>query len=73
MIRQSDGPAVGFESDLLLLSQEPEYLLDNRKEISTFGSKGKGGEYVVVAGYSRDTLAFKVDHSTGLIDSIFRR
>ncbi|MBX2905471.1 MAG: hypothetical protein KF744_05500 [Taibaiella sp.] len=73
IVRQTDGPAVGFESDLLLLSQEPEYLLDNRKEISTSVSKGKGGEHVVVAGYSGDTLVFTVGHSTGLVDSIFRR
>jgi hypothetical protein len=64
--KQNDGPPIGFEHDLLLLTQEPEYLLENSENVK-YEIMMETELYAIVI--VDNDLSFKID-KRGLIDSI---
>lgn len=70
--RQIDDPAIGFEADLLLHSQEAEYILENRGKIE-FTQHGSDSTCSVTAKFGDDVLLFTIDRSGKLINSIERK
>jgi len=69
-LKQIDDAAIGFEADLLLISQEPEYYLENRNKME-FKESADSLCCIVRAKLNKDVLTFRLNSASYLIDSIY--
>ncbi len=69
--KQTDGPPIGFEHDLLLLSQEPDFALEKIEEAKFINTQKTNNKYIVDTRILNDLRFYLIlDGTKYLIDSI---